>query len=88
MAWGQQNEQVACNNYRRYTCMTNNGHFDLTTNPCGFIIHQTKGWLGASPDAKVYDPSCNDSNGIVEFKCPYSKRDKSPQDLCQDQFLL
>ena len=82
MAWGRQNEQVACDNYRRY--MTNNGHCGLTTNPCGFIMHRTKGWLGASPDAKVYDPSCNDSNGIVEFKCPYSKRDKSPQDLCQD----
>ena len=43
-----------------------------------------KGWLGASPDAKVFDPSCNLHNGIAEFKCPYSKRDKSPQEACND----
>ena len=40
--------------------------------------------LDPLPDAKVYDPSCIDCNGIAEFKCPYSKRDKSPQESCQD----
>ena len=69
--WGIKNEQVACNYYRKY--MINNGHSGLATNPCGFIVHPTMGWLGASPDAKVYDPSCIDCNGIAEFKCPYSK---------------
>ena len=68
--------------------MINNGHSGLTTNPCGFIVYPTMGWLGASPDAKVYDPSIHpsyiDCNGIAEFKCPYSKQDKSPQESCQD----
>ena len=36
------------------------------------------GWLAASPDAKVVDPSFQPPNGIAEFKCPFSKRDKSP----------
>ena len=62
--------------------MVKSGHTGLDTYPCGFIIHHKKGWLGASPDAKVFDPSCSTINGIAEFKCPYSKRDKSPKKAC------
>jgi len=69
IAWGRQN--VACNKYREL--MVKSGHTGLTTHPCGFIIHPTKGWLGASPDAKVFDVSCSCCNGIAEFKCPYTK---------------
>ena len=29
------------------------------------------GWLGASPDAKVTDPSFQPPDGIAEFKCPF-----------------
>ena len=39
--------------------------------------------LEASPDARVIDPSCN-LIGIAEFKCPYTKRDQSPYELCTD----
>ena len=81
IAWGWQNESVACRKYQEY--MIKHGHKGLTTHPCGFIIHQTKGWLGASPDAQVIDPSCN-LVGIAEFKCPYTKRDQSPYDACAD----
>ena len=56
IAWGRQNEAIACRKYEGY--MNENGHSGLTTQPCGFIIHQTMGWLGASPDARVLDPSC------------------------------
>jgi hypothetical protein len=72
IAWGRQNESVACRIYQEY--MIEQGHIGLTTHPCGFIIHPTKGWLGASPDARVIDPSCN-LIGIAEFKCPCTKRD-------------
>ena len=34
-------------------------------------IHESIGWLGASPDAYVSDPSSSLCQGIVEFKCPY-----------------
>ena len=81
IAWGQQNEAVACSKYKEF--MIKNGHNDLTTHPCGFFIHPTKGWLGASPDARVNDPLCN-LIGIAEFKCPYSKQDQSPYDACAD----
>ena len=63
--------------------MNKNGHGGLTTEKCGFIIHPTSGWLGASPDAKVFDPSC-EKVGIAEFKCPYAKRDVSPLEACAD----
>ena len=49
---------------------------------CGFIIHPTKGWLGASPDV-VFDP-WSEEVGITEFKCPYSKQDLSPLEVCAD----
>ena len=51
---------------------------------CGFIIHESIGWLGASPDAYVSDPSSSLCQGIVEFKCPYSKRDEDPLIACDD----
>ena len=60
--------------------MTKNGHAGLTTQKCGFIVHPTSGWLGASPDAKVFDPPCQEV-GIAEFKC---KRDVSPLEACAD----
>ena len=59
------------------------GHKDLTTRKCGFIVHPTKGWIGASPDSFVTDPSVLLQNGIVEFKCPFSKKDLSPTEACQ-----
>ena len=37
--------------------MRANGHSNLETIPCGFIIHPTMGWLGTFPDAFVTDPS-------------------------------
>ena len=52
MKWGIDNEKCACITYMRA-----NGHDGLQTTPCGFIIHPNLGWLGASPDAFVTDPS-------------------------------
>ena len=63
--------------------MNNNDHEGLTTQKCGFIIHPTKGWLGASPDVKIFDP-WSEEVGIAKFKCPYSKQDLSPLEACAD----
>ena len=63
--------------------MNNNDHEGLTMQKCGFIIHPTKGWLGASPDVKVLDP-WSEEVGIAKFKCPYSKQDLSPLEACAD----
>ena len=47
------------------------GYHNLTVHKW-FYVHTHKGWLGASPDGVVYDPTVNDSQGILEIKCPYS----------------
>ena len=81
--WGKDNEQVACQMYTSH--MRRNGHPDLCVHKCGFIIHSKLGWLGASPDGRVTDPSLQCVNGIVEFKCPYAYRDKKLQEACKDE---
>ena len=53
--------------------MRKNGHENLEVKNCGFIIHPTQGWLGASPDGHVHDPASRDPSGILEIKCPYTK---------------
>ena len=47
----------------------------LSTRKCGFIVHPTMGWLGASLDAHITDPQSDFPNDIAEFKCPFSKKE-------------
>ena len=56
--WGTMNEPGACAEYEMET--------GNTVELCGFYKHEH--WLGASPDGLL------GSNGLVEFKCPYSMR--------------
>ena len=71
--WGRRNEPVARRAYVAY--MKSHGHPRLAVHNCGFFVHHEKGWLGASPDARVSDPDSSQWNGIAEFKCPFSKAD-------------
>ena len=49
------------------------------------MVHPEKGWLGASPDGWVVDPSAGvASNGMAEFKCQFTKADVSPEKACKD----
>ena len=63
--------------------MHSNGHVDLHTKKEGFVVDNKKCWLGVSPDAWVSDPlvDCN-SDGIAEFKCPYTMANKTPKEMC------
>ena len=56
--WGTMNEPGACAEYEMET--------GNTVELCGFYTYEH--WLGASPDGLL------GSNGLVEFKCPYSMR--------------
>lgn len=38
--------------------------------PSGFIVHPDASYLGASPDARVYDPTATPPFGLAEVKCP------------------
>ena len=57
----------------RNTCRMKATKTDVQICSGGFIIvHATKGWLGASPDGWVVDPSYVPSNGMLKIKFPYS----------------
>ena len=64
--------------------MRENGHEKLIIEDNAFIIGLHEGWLGASPDGRVYDPSLYRPNGIVKIKCPYTKRTLILQEACGD----
>ena len=61
-----------------------NGHPNLTVAQWGFMIYPEKCWLRASPDGVVEDPESNVLNGLLEIKCPYSVRDKVPEEACKN----
>lgn len=49
--------------------------FNVNVSPCGFVVHPDAAYLGASPDADVYDPNADPCFGLAEVKCtgvPYS----------------
>ena len=80
--WGIDNEPRAHREYLRYAKA--HGKMKLNTRQCGFVIHPTMGWFGASPDACVIDPHSEFPDGIAEFKCPYSKKELTPREACED----
>ena len=73
MKWGTDNKLRAHREYLRNAIV--HGKMNLITQQCGFIIHFTMGWFGASPDASVTDSHLEFPNGITEFKCSYSKKE-------------
>ena len=82
ISWSKNNETKARNEYMKN--MEKNSHPGIKAVPAGFVVHAKKYWLGASPDAWVTDPSISDSQGIAEFKCPYSKAFVHPHEACKD----
>lgn len=80
--WGIDHEPHANRAYLQYA--KKHGKHRLTTKKIGFIVHLTMGFLSASPDARVYNPHCEITEGIAEFKCPYSKREVSLVEACSD----
>ena len=48
-------------------------------------INQSYCFLGATPDGVVYDPIQADKPyGFIEVKCPYSSRNLSPAEACEN----
>lgn len=57
------------------------GHKDLTVSKAGLIVGKfTDGFLGASPDGIVTDPTAVESKGILEKKYIQTEKDESLED--------
>ena len=80
--WGRENEEPARQKYIHF--MESNGRKGLKVSQAGFVTHPQKGWLGATPDGWVSDPIFTPSCGILEIKCPYTKKNQSLDEALQD----
>lgn len=50
----------------------------------GLAVLPSIPYLAASPDGKVFDPSSSSKYGLLEIKCPYSKRDETLEQAAED----
>ena len=60
-------------------------HKDVKYRECGLFIHETKQFLGASPDLLVECSCCQ--KGILEVKCPFCIANDIPTDLNLDYLV-
>ena len=51
---------------------------------CGLFVHPTHCFLVATPDRLVVDPTAFAPDGLLEVKCPWSCKDKTVVNACQD----
>lgn len=65
--YGIANEAKALQRYEE--ALRNTGR-DVQLQCTGLFVNPEYPWLGASPDAIVYDPSEDSPWGCVEVKCP------------------
>lgn len=47
------------------------------------VISTDNPWLAASPDNRVYDPKATPSDGLAEFKNPFSARNMKLSEACE-----
>ena len=66
MREGIENEGLIISQYTEK--MRKEGHAGLEVNSCGLFVCKTHGFLGASPDGLVTDPSSENPLGLVEAK--------------------
>lgn len=79
LRWGQENEDLARRSYLQE--MEKLGK-KISIEKIGLIISNEKPHLSCSPDNFVVDYSADPSEGIVEYKCPYSARHLTPAQSC------
>lgn len=70
--WGQEHEEDALKSFYANEAMK---HVDFKLEKCGLYIHQTKPYIGASPDA-LLTCKCHGTSP-VEIKNPYTIRNES-----------
>ena len=82
MAWGRSNKSLALEQYKQTKLAS--GHENMVVTQSGLWVSPDHPFLGASPDAAVYDPSEPHAYGFAEVKCPYKHRDSTPEEACAD----
>ena len=60
---------------------------NIVTEDTGLLIQPNLPWLGASPDGKVLDQHEIPSEGLLEIKCPYLKRDCDIHELVRTNYF-
>ena len=86
LEWGKAHEEVALQQYERHQHSA--GHTRLFCCRSGFIVSDEHPFLGASPDAVVYDPDTDDPFGLAEIKCPYCSSHYSSRSLLTQRLLF
>ena len=66
--WGKENEPKALQKYAEHQLQV--CHMGLVTCKAGFVVCEPHPFLGASPDAYVFDPSSVCQFGLTEIKYP------------------
>ena len=83
LEWGRTNEGVA---RKAYIMAVTSNHSHLKVTQTGLHLHSSYPFVGASPDGIVECSCCG--LGLLEIKCPYSKRDVDVSRLCDPNFYL
>lgn len=83
VVYGRKNEAIARVAYIKH--MHSLGKH-ITEFSAGFVVNPSMPFLGCSPDGKLHDPDEDPEFGLLEIKCPISKRNKSIEEACDAKF--
>lgn len=72
--WGLLQEDISRLKYLEVKKLNSPG---FSVSKSGLVVSLEHPWLAASPDGVVYDPNFDPPQGLVEFKNPYTTRDKT-----------
>ncbi|XP_033635927.1 uncharacterized protein LOC117296930 [Asterias rubens] len=78
-SWGCDHERTAREAYFKVTASK---HSSFSINDAGLFINPDTPFIGATPDGLVHCDCCGD--GVLEVKCPYSKKDVPMETACAD----
>ena len=81
MEWGSQHESIAFEMYKQKKLRENS---EIVVGKSRLWISPKHPFLGASPDAAIYDPTEKEPYGFAEIKSPYKHRSSSLSMACED----
>ena len=79
MRWGRLHEEDARRAYTQYL-QSQSTQLPVEVTKSGLVVDINEPCLACSPDGNV---TIGDSHGLVEFKCPYSPSEFTPEEAAQ-----